>query len=94
MKYLSFDEIVEHLMLYKLDERTKLDLGRLSIEEVDLLHKVVGRLIRQEYRLHDPNNPTTMLDYKPIIVDGVDVNPKHPEVVSRRVLLAIREYMK
>lgn len=94
MKYLSFDQMVEDLMLYRMDTRTKQLLAQCTEEDIDELHRSLGRILRHQYNLWDGSNPETMLNYKPVMVNGVDMNPKHPEAVSKRILLTAWEFMK
>lgn len=94
MMYLSEFEIAADIMLYKLSEDAKAALRRIDREDLIHLHYTVGRSIREEYLLWDKDNPYTMLNYQPTIVDGVDINPNHPDAVSHRVLELIWSRMQ
>lgn len=86
--------MVEDLMLFRMDEHAKVALGKCTIDDVNALHCTLGPVIRSMYRLWDNDNPETMLNYQAHIVGGVDINPRHPENVSKRILLAAWEFMK
>ena len=85
----TFDEIVEDLMLYKLDTVAVNVLRKMAESELIELHKLTGDTVRREYRLWDNSNPVTMLNYIPNMSMGVDVNPKHPEAMSYSIIRTI-----
>ena len=84
--YLTLDEIVCDVLLYKLTETAKQELRRLEYDDLIQLHRTFGRDIRNEYKLWDENNPLTMKNYQAVVVDNVDVNPKHPDSVSMQII--------
>lgn len=92
--FMSFDEIVDDLMLYKLSEEAKQAFRKISEEDLVLLHHSIGQSIRYQYMLWSNSNPYTTLNYQPEIVDGVDVNPKHPDNFSSRILKTIWKRMQ
>lgn len=71
----------------QLDESDIEYLGQISSSELPLFHNSVGRNIRNEYRLWHEDCPLT--DNNVQLVDGVDMNPKHPDAVSMRIIEAI-----
>lgn len=92
--FLSFNEIVDDIILYGLDTKAKSTFRGLVEAELIALHVISGRAIRDKYRLTDVNNPLTMLNYVPDIQMGVDMNPKHPETTSYRVVHTIWQRLK
>lgn len=64
-----------------------------NIPRADMIryHSSVGRSIRNEYKLWDKKNPLTkqwVFD-GPLLVDGADDHPCHPDAVSMDVLYKI-----
>lgn len=47
-------------------------------------HHGLGTMIRNEYQLW-------YYDHEPIIVDGVDVSPHHPDAISQRIIEMVWE---
>lgn len=87
--FMSFNEIVDDMMLYRLDVSARIALRAVSKPELAAVHMLLGRPIRQKYELMDVNNPLTLLNYVADVQNGVDINPKHPENVSKRIVETI-----
>lgn len=87
--FMTFDEIVDDMMLFRLDVSARISLRSVSKEELVAVHHLLGRPIRQKYELMDVNNPLTLLNYVADIQNGVDLNPKHPDNVSKRIIETI-----
>lgn len=84
-QFLNEQQIVEDLL--KNLHPTKLgSLAEFKFEDLIQLHHSFGRMIRNEYKLWNQNNPLTLLDYVPQLEGGCDVNPKHPDAVSFRIM--------
>lgn len=81
MYFLSFNEIVIDMLLYRLDEKTKKTIKILKKKDLIHLHKSLGEYICKEYKLWDKDNPLTLKDYQPQIqtrrrVQEVEINGK------------------
>lgn len=88
--YLSFDEVVDDMLLYRMSEDEKAKIRAMSQAKLKDVYLQSGHDLRVFYRLWDSNNPFTIAGhYEPKIVDGVDINEKHPDNFSMRVIEAI-----
>ena len=92
--FMSLDEIVDDIFLYKLTEGAKQAFRKVGEEDLIHLHHTFGQTIRFEYQLWSDENPYTMLNYVPEKVDGIDVNPKHPDNFSQQVIKTIWKRMQ
>lgn len=57
-------------------------------------HHGLGTSVRNEFFLWHPNNPHTMKDYDPLMKDGVDCSPRHPDNLSNSILVALHARLK
>jgi len=87
MEFLSPDQIIEQLFQDLLQNPGDLEhfVGT-KPEKLISLHHGYGRWIRNHFNLWNENNPHTMKDYQPVIIDGCDANEKHPDSVSMRII--------
>lgn len=86
----TFEEIIEDMMLFQLEEEIKRQLRSLKEDDLIRLHHSVGQVIRNEYNLWDKDNPLTMLNYEPMLSEeGIDYNPKHPDSVSMDIIKTV-----
>lgn len=92
--FMSLQEIVDDLLLYKLTEGAKQAFRKVGEDDLIHLHHTFGQHIRFEYRLWDDDNPYTKLNYVPEMVSGVDINPKHPDNFSQAIIRAIWKRMQ
>jgi len=84
--YLSPEQIVDDIMFRGGDLMVCICHSSTPSERIH-----VGRYIRNRYLLWYKNNPHTMLEYTPDIVDGCDVNPKHPDNLSDAIMQTIKQ---
>lgn len=93
-RFLSADEIVD--VLY---ERLKDDDSVYQFVNSDpiMYHHGFGTGVRNEFWLWHPENPYTMKDYEPQIVDGSDHNPRHADnycgVILEKLHARLKEYV-
>lgn len=80
------EEIIEDMLLYKMAEADKAQLKAMTEKDLIQLHHSFGRWIRNHYKLWDENNPHTLLNYEPVMIEGVDCSEKHPDAVSMAVI--------
>lgn len=92
--FMSFDQIVDDMLLFMFDEQAKRSIRNLPEADLMPLFAFLYTHICKRYRLHDMNNPLTLLDYEPDLVFGVDVNPKRPEAVSYELLHSLWKRMQ
>lgn len=89
LMFLSYDEIVDSVY-YTIGAKLKLQLKSIKRPEYLIAyHHTLGRYIRNEYLLWDIDNPLTMKDYEPILKNGIDINPNHPDCVSNRIIFDV-----
>lgn len=89
--FLSIHDIVMNMLAHT----EVAEIEALSkLEESDLIqfHHTVGREIRNEYNLWHEHCPLTKSN--PIIVDGVDINPLHPDSVSQLIIVEMWKWAK
>lgn len=88
--FMTFDEIVEDMLLFQMTEVLKRSLRVLKEKDLVSLHHTVGQAIMNHYNMWNPNNPLTLLKYEPMMSEsGVDYNPKHPDSVSMDVITVV-----
>jgi hypothetical protein len=92
--FMSLHEIVDDIMLYKLSEGAKQAFRKVGEKDLVHLHHTFGQTVRFEYQLWNDENPYTRLNYVPIVVDNVDVNPKHPDNFSNEIIRTIWKRMQ
>lgn len=92
--FMSFNEIVDDIILYGLTTQAHAAFRTISESELIALHRISGQAIRDKYLLNDRLNPLTLLNYVPDLHLGVDINPKHPESTSYRVIHTIWQRLK
>lgn len=92
--FMTFDEIIEDLMLYRLDMKAISSLRKISESEIIELHKITSTSICVEYDLWNIDNPLTLKNYVPQLEHGIDVNPKHPESMSYKIIHSIWKRIK
>lgn len=87
----TIDEIAEKV-LSTLPENEKIYLRSLSESDMIYFHDIMGRSIRNEYKLWN-GSPLTKAWFEDqknntntYIVDGVDHHPCHPDAVSMNIL--------
>ena len=87
MTFLSPDQILEELFVDLIAHPEDFDaFVEVPTEQLIGLHHGYGRWIRNHYKLWDSNNPYSMLDYQPELIDEVDHNKKHPDSISMRII--------
>ncbi len=85
IQYKTLDEIVQ--AVFEDLQPSDFDvLKQVQRDDMIQFHHSVGMFIRNQYLLWDENNPLTMLNYEPQVVNGMDENPKHPDAVSQEIL--------
>lgn len=85
--FMTFDEIVNDLLLYQWSEKDKQVLKNTPEKDLIMYHHSVGRWIRNHYKLWDKNNPLTLKDYQPNIQNGVDYSERHPDAISMKIIV-------
>ena len=63
-------------------------------DELYRYHHALGRSIRNEFLLWHKDNPYTMVNYVPQLIDDCDMNPKHPDNLSGDILRLLYEKVK
>lgn len=87
-KYLNKDEIIKDLI--ENDNITDLILALNDPFEAP----GAGRYIRNKYNLWAPNNPHTCKRWVPVLRDGCDYSPYHPDNFSGLIIDELKERYK
>ena len=92
MTYLNKRQIIDDIVS-KMTEEDKIELQTLQRNEMFKFHNIVGRFIRNEYKLWNRDNPLTALWFideesgnQDFMRNGIDYHPCHPDQVSNEIL--------
>lgn len=92
--FLTQEQIAADILANHMPPADKNTLAAYLRSDLIMLHHTMGRWIRNAYDLWDAANPNTMLGYEPLIENGCDCNPKHPDAVSMDVIYMMWEQLQ
>lgn len=67
-------------------------LAKINHSDLEKFHMSYGQWIRNAFNLWEEHCPLT--PYQPMIIDGVDHSPTHPDAVSQKILHAARDMVE